>query len=103
MTGSTLKSGERRLVYNVYQYFMREKEAGSPLHRIDAVLGKTVAATGRSRAVIHKIASNPNEFEHLGKSAHDRKSMERWITSIVEHFEESSIDFSRLSAYPLCR
>ena len=60
--GLTLGHKEREIVYNVHQYFQREKEEKGPIQRINAVIARTSAATGISVATLRRILQKGPEF-----------------------------------------
>ena len=49
-------------MHNVKSYFEKEREAGGPLCRPDAVLRRTAEATGVSRRTVTNICSSPHDF-----------------------------------------
>ena len=66
-TQSVLKSGERKLVFNVHTYFEQEREHGKSKFRLDAVTAKTSSATGLSENTVRGIVKKAPDFTTPGK------------------------------------
>ena len=81
-----LKSGERRLVYNVYQYFENEKDQGYHSHGLSAVTTKTASATGVCDYTVKDIRKKAPNFDTPGKK---RKSKPKF--GLIDDFDRCAI------------
>ena len=87
---TVLKSGERRLIFSVHQFFQNEKESGKSSFRIDAVTSKTAAATGVSERDVRNIVMQAPDSSTAGKRR-DRSSDGNKKYSKVDDFDRGAI------------